>query len=548
MNLWSMYPKFAAFLMSFVTFFSSLFPFCNFADFTVDTTKELYEVKGIVNTLNCWNPYAFNENTTVSDENDVMSFVDYIELMRATGGDGIIDPFVDPYDNSTLDDYDFSRIISSCRGILNLGAKPFIKFGNVPLKLSAEPLIGTFGVNVRPPEDYDEWYRFISAYVNALIDEFGLEEVKTWRFGVFTEYENTEWFYVGDEDPEASLVEYCKIYDYTVKALTDALGNDVYVGAHSMTVTEGLWDERDFIEHCANGTNYATGEKGTHISYLTSSFYDSSITQQTSGIRPAQCIELLRSAAENAGLYGLDYGFDEGRLIGGAEGAEQSALFPRAVGWNIQSAYDAKLYKEISEAGASWFSSWGYTTGDAVSGYPSVAYHTAERFSAFAGGSAVSVESKTRGSDKNEKGAFASVDKENVVINIMAYNFKRSYNYFTPSKMSFKINAPDFAGKTVEIRTYKIDSDCNFFDEWQTDAREYIKNKTVMAWSPDAYTLDGNIISDELREKYENELRDKYIECSALDYTSEERVCGGEIDLSLFVEANTSVFIVITAK
>ena len=548
MNLWSLSPKIASFFMSIAMFFASLFPFMNSADFSIDTTNKLYEVKNVVNTLNCWDPYEFDENTRPDGENDVISFVRYIELMRATGGNENDDPFVEPLDRTVLDDYDFSRIIASCRGILNLGAKPFIKLGNVPLKLSDDPIIGSMNSNVRPPADYDEWYRFLIAYLGALIDNFGLDEVKTWRFGVFTEYENDDWFYAGDKDPEASFVEYCKIYDYSVKALTDKLGDDVYVGAHSMTVIEGLWDERDFIAHCANGTNYATGEKGTHISYLSSSFYDSKINEKTSGMRPAECIEFLRGCAESVGLYGLDYGFDEGRILTGNYGQDAEALVPRAVGWNIQSAYDAKLYKEISEAGADRFSSWGYTSGGSVNGYPSVAYHTAERFSKFAGASAVSVESKTNGSKKNEKGSFASYDKENGVINIMAYNFKESYNYFTPSKMSFKINAPDFDGKKIEIKTYRIDSDCNFFDEWQSDARKYIKDKTAMSWSPDAYTLDGNILSDELREKYENELRDKYVECSALDFTSEETECRGEIDLSLFVEANTSVFIVITAK
>lgn len=29
-----------------------------------------------------------------------------------------------------------------------------------------------------------------------------------------------------------------------------------------MTVAEGLWDERRFIEHCAGGVNYKTGAAG----------------------------------------------------------------------------------------------------------------------------------------------------------------------------------------------------------------------------------------------------------------------------------------------
>lgn len=538
--------KFTAFIVGILTFVTSVFPSVNGVKFTVDTQSELYEVNPIVNTINCWNPYSFDENTMPDSENSVMDFVDYIELMRATGGNEKDDPFIDPLDRTVLDDYDFSRIVASCRGVLNLGAKPFLKLGNVPLKLSSDPVIGNMDSNVRPPEDYDEWYRFLTAYLGALIDEFGLDEVRSWRFGVFTEYENDEWFYVGDRDPEASFIEYCKIYDYSVKALTDMLGDDVYVGAHSMTVTEGLWDERDFIKHCAFGVNYATGEIGTHISYLTSSFYDSTIVKSTSGLRPAECIELLRSAAEDAGLYGLDYGFDEGRILYGSKGTDETALLPRAVGWNIQSAYDAKLYNELSECGASWFSSWGYTSGGSVFGYPSIAYHTAEQFSKMAGCTAVAASADAKHTVKKDKDIIAAKDSESETLYIMAYNYKQSLNYFMPSRMNFSINASEYSGKTVEIKTYYINSDCNFFDEWREDAKSYIKKGSAMSWSPDSYVLDGNITDGDLLEKYNDTLRDKYKSLSILTPESQLVECDGTLSFACTADPNTVVFVEIT--
>lgn len=535
--------RFTTFIISVLTFVTGVFPFLNGVDFTVDADAGLYDIKPIVNTINCWNPYNFDENTQPDSENSVMEFVDYIELMRATGGNADDDPFVDPLDRTVLDDYDFSRIVASCQGVLNLGAKPFLKLGNVPLKLSKDPIIGGMDSNVRPPEDYDEWYRFLRAYIGALTDKFGVDEVRTWRFGVFTEYENPDWFYAGDKDPEASFTEYCKIYDYSVKALTDALGDDVYVGAHSMTVTEGLWDERDFIKHCASGVNYATGEIGTHISYLTSSFYDSTIVDSTSGMRPAECIEFLRSAAQEAGLTGLDYGFDEGRILSGSKGADDSALLPRAVGWNIQSAYDAKLYKELSDCSASWFSSWGYTSGGSVFGYPSIAYHTAEQFAKMTGNTAVSATSDAKHGLKKDKDIIASVDNESGALYMMAYNYKQSLNYFMPSRMNFSVNVPQFAGKNVEIETYYINSDCNFFEEWQSDAKDYIKNGTAMSWSPDSYVLDGNIKDSGLLEKYNNGLRDKYKELSVLTPQSETVECDGTLKFTRTADPNTVIFI-----
>jgi hypothetical protein len=325
------FEKILSFIMSIITVVSGFVSGINKTSVTIDANNLGDEVPAIVNTLNVWNPYAFNENTQPDSENDVMSFVDYIELMTATGGNEENDPFINPLNNTTLDDYDFSRIIASCQGVLNLGAKPSLILGNVPLKLSENPVIGGFGYNVCPPKDYNEWYNFICAYLSALVKKFGVDEVKTWHFGVLTEYENEDWF-SSDGDPQKTFISYCQLYDYTVKALIDILGKDVYVGAHSMTVTEGLWDERDFIKHCAVGKNYATGETGTRICYLSSSFYDTEIYEKTNGKRPAECINFLRSAAEENGLDNLDYGFDEGRILSGESGADDNSLTCRAVG------------------------------------------------------------------------------------------------------------------------------------------------------------------------------------------------------------------------
>lgn len=45
-----------------------------------------------------------------------------------------------------------------------------------------------------PPQNYDEWYRFLRAYLGALTDAFGADEVSSLRFGVFTEYEDPDCY------------------------------------------------------------------------------------------------------------------------------------------------------------------------------------------------------------------------------------------------------------------------------------------------------------------------------------------------------------------
>ena len=171
-------------------------------------------------------------------------FVERIQLMAATGGNSARDLFKNPEDRTTVGDTDFHALIKACENITAKGLKPMIKTGWVPLKLSAAPCIGkAFKTNLRPPQDYDAYYVYIRAVAEALKKRFGLKEMKNWSWGVGVEYENKDWFEAADGKPESTKAAYCKLYDYTVAALTDALGaENLTVGAHSMTVSEGLWD------------------------------------------------------------------------------------------------------------------------------------------------------------------------------------------------------------------------------------------------------------------------------------------------------------------
>lgn len=520
-------------------------PYINRAEYAIDTSGERYIVNDVTNTLNVWSPYTFNSETQPDEENDVTGFVRYIELMQATGGNAQLDPFIDPYDTSIKTDYDFSRIIASCRGVLNLGAKPLIKLGNVPIKFSKNCTIGAFGVNVCPPDDYDEWYVFICDYITALVDEFGLDEVRSWRFGVLTEFENSDWFYAGDKDAELSKEAYFKLYDYSVKALTDTLGDDVYVGAHAMAVSEGLWDERDFIRHCAYGTNYATGEQGARLCYIAASYYDGSI-EDSAGKTPVQTIDELRSTAEECG-FALDYGFDEGRIYGGTKGGDDGQLLSRSVGYNIQAAYDAKLYIALAENDIAYFSSWGYTTGSSIYGYPSIVYHTAQCFSKMAGGTAVEISNDSTRLSGVEKDALAV--KKDGTLYIMAYNYKQRIKYTQKSDTTFRINAPELQGKTVQIKKYLIDSDSNFFDEWQSDRVKYGITNKCFSWSPDDFAIDSNVVlSDEkMQDIYREKLREKYKNCAQLKCSTETVKVDGELVLKNKTDPNTVVFYEITA-
>ena len=547
---------FAGILAAIVGFFGTLTAditdLVNDYEFTVDSSQYGDVLSNPASNINIWSiegdPFV---GAVKHPEYDIMEFVNYIQLMQCSGGNAQRDLFVDPYDKTVLDDYNFAPLINNCRGILELGAKPLLKLGSVPLKYSAKANTDAeFDTNIYPPDDYNVYYNYIAALAQALVDEFGKEEVLTWRFGVMTEYENASWFMANSGDPDESAAEYCKLYDYTVAALIDVIG-DVFVGAHSMTVTEGIWDEAEFIKHCAQGTNYKTGKKGSRLCYLSASFYDLEPGEYTKGKTLAETIDYLRETAESYGLNNLIFGIDEGRILcGNSSGKDSDQLLSRTCGYTYQAGYDARMYKTMFENDINYFSSWDYLSNGLFEGNPTVSYHVASNAAKFGGAKLVSTEKTKRGYVPfAEVDAVSAFDEGDNTLRIMAYNFKNKVNYTAPANINFTVKVPQFEGQNVKITAYVIDDDCNYFDEWQEDRVKYGIGDDCFGWSPDDPTIESTVtLSDpEAREIYYSELHDKYYECSKLVPTeTTATVVNGEISLDITLDPHAVVFYEIT--
>lgn len=523
--------------------------------FNVDLNVIGETVPNTLSNVNVWNMQDSDQftNPRLNSDYNIFEFVEYVQLMQCTGGNAQRDLFIDPENYDVLDDYDFTPLIDNCRGILQLGAKPHLKLGSVPLKYSQNSIQGAdFGTNLYPPDDFDVYYDYMAAMARALVNEFSAEEVLTWRFGVMTEYENSQWFMTPDGDPEKSAEAYCKLYDYTVAALQDEIGEDVFVGAHSMTVTEGLWDEKIFIEHCANGTNHKTRKKGTRVCFLSGSFYDSCPGEYTSGYTLPETIGFLKTTAEAAGLKNLIFGIDEGRLLrGNTQGAADSQLLTRTVGFTYQAAYDARLNKQLIDSGGDYFSAWSYLSGGFFDGFPTVSYHVANRLSKFAGSSRVAVTPDKKGVIYGaEVDTLSAYDPKIDTLRIMAYNFKNDVEYNKSVDLSFNIFLPHHESGKVNVTVYTVDDSCNYFDEWQQDRVTYGIGDDCFAWSPDDPQIGSptTLSNPQVREIYFNELYAKYENCSQLKpetYTAE--VVDGKIVLEAPLAANGVVFFEVTA-
>ena len=522
--------------------------------FSVDTSKTGATLSNPVSNVNIWsiegNPFV---NAAASKENNIFEFVEYVQFMQCSGGTETRDLFKDPLDRTVLDDYDFTVLIENCRGVVELGGKPMLKLGSVPLKYSEKAATDAgFGMNRYPPDDFDVYYNYIKAIAEALVKEFGKEEVLTWRFGVMTEYENADWFVGSDSEDKEILAKesaeaYCKLYDYTAQALVDVLGEDVFVGAHSMSVTEGIWDEAIFIEHCAKGKNYKTGKTGSPIKYLSASFYDATPGEYTDGYTLPETINYIRSVAEKNGLTDLIYGIDEGRILCGVNsGADNDELLTRTCGYTYQASYDARLIAQMFNNDINYFSAWSYLSNGLLEGNPTISYHVAKNAAKMAG-------AKLARTEKTEEGVIlggeidsvSAFNEETNTLHIMAYNFKNDLDYEHDVNLTFNINAPQFDGKKVKITTYTIDDDCNYFDEWVEDRKTYNIGDDCFGWSPDDPQIDNptTLKNQEARDIYFNKLYSKYTECSKLVPTEEAiTVEDGKITLNTTLDPHAVVF------
>jgi len=191
----------------------------------------------------------------------------YTNCVRLLGG---IDETKDDYFRG-VDGYgeaicDFTEALVNIQGIIDTGFTPRLVLDNVPIAMSEQPVtLYTYG-NTAPPEDPNVWHSYIRQFVQALVDEFGYDEVSSWRFRVGTEPDLFPGHWCGTE------AEYYEHYDYTVDAVTSVIP-DADIGPGNVLNPNGYKWGLNIIDHCATGTNYKTGGTGTYLTYLPCTWY-----------------------------------------------------------------------------------------------------------------------------------------------------------------------------------------------------------------------------------------------------------------------------------
>lgn len=139
--------------------------------------------------------------------------------------------------------YNFSYADQIYDGLLANGVMPFIELSFMPNKLAARQSLQAFWYkpNVSPPKDWSKWDALITAFVDHLIERYGIAEVKSWYFEVWNE-PNLD-FWAGDPKQPT----YWDLYDHTASAIKK-VNTGLRVGGPA--TAQAAWVDA-FIQHCA---------------------------------------------------------------------------------------------------------------------------------------------------------------------------------------------------------------------------------------------------------------------------------------------------------
>jgi len=428
-------------------------------------------------------------------------FVRYVEMMSCTGGNAERDLFRDPSNRAVLDDYDFTRLVDACRGILAHGAKPYLKLGNVPAKFTADYDGGSFKSNIRPPTDHRVHYRYMKACAAALKAAFGREEVRSWRFAVLTEADNIHWFRAKSQVKAESREEFFKLYDFAAKAFEEELGMGLAFGTHLLYPGDSCISQftlEDVIAHCAAGTNAATGGIGAPLGLLTISYYGTPDKDDLTQGRMRGLKEAV-DRAHAAGFAGLVTGVDEGRVIFATPGRDRKDICSRAVGASYEAAFDLRVVLGVLDAGSDYFATWGYFSGPCMfyEGLPSHHYFACREFARFAGMRRAEATVKGTPPGHEELDALAGVSADGTDVRIAVGRFRDRLVFTNRLETTVSVRLPKaFAGRTVDVDVLTLDDRSNWFVDWERDRVQNGISAQDFSWSPDDFAvLSGRVLT-----------------------------------------------------
>jgi xylan 1,4-beta-xylosidase len=165
--------------------------------------------------------------------------------------------------------YDWTITDRIFDAITQAHVRPLVEIGFMPEALSThpEPYRHTFPKGdiftgwSYPPRDYDKWGKLVRAYAEHLKQRYGAG-VDTWLWEVWNEPDIGYW--------HGAPEEYDRLYDVTANPIRTVLPQAKIGGPESTGVGSSRAEAflRQFLEHCAHGSNAATGKTGAPLDFI----------------------------------------------------------------------------------------------------------------------------------------------------------------------------------------------------------------------------------------------------------------------------------------
>jgi len=169
--------------------------------------------------------------------------------------------------------YDWTITDKIFDALHDAGVEPLVEVGFMPEALSIHPepyrhtfpntgVAGIFTGWSYPPKDYAKWAALVTAWATHLRDRYGADALRGWLWEVWNEPDIGYWH----GTPE----EYDHLYDVTSAAIRGVLP-DAKIGGPDSTGPGGQRAPAfltQFLQHCARGTNSATGGVGAPLDFI----------------------------------------------------------------------------------------------------------------------------------------------------------------------------------------------------------------------------------------------------------------------------------------
>jgi xylan 1,4-beta-xylosidase len=167
--------------------------------------------------------------------------------------------------------YDWTILDKIFDTYLKNGVKPYVQIGFMPEAMSVTPIPYKHSWDpsksynnittgwAYPPKDYKKWEELSYEWVKHCIGRYGKEEVEKWYWQTWNEPNHKNYW-------KGTIEEFLKLHDHAINGVLRALPTAI-VGGPDVAGFGGEFTKA-FIEHCLHGKNFATGETGTTLKFI----------------------------------------------------------------------------------------------------------------------------------------------------------------------------------------------------------------------------------------------------------------------------------------